>query len=401
MSVSRLFFVFLSVLPLWICGTTCTPVKRATCPDIPANPVATPITSLPNPFTFANGQNVTTKDDWACRQAEISQLLQTYELGSKPPKPSTFSASFSRNTLTINAGENGNSISFTSSITFPTSGTAPFPAFIALDGGSLPHPPGVAIITLNTNDIAVQNDASSRGQGKFFQLYGTNASAGAMIAWAWAASRIIDAIEATPSTNIDPTKIGVTGCSRDGKGALVAGAFDDRIVLTIPQESGSGGTDCWRISDSILASGVSTQTASEIVQENVWFSTAFDQFASTSVDPLPFDHHLLIGLVAPRGLLAIDNTGIDWLGAESSFGCLKAASTIWEALGSPDTMGFSQSANHAHCAFPSSQQDDLNAFVNKFLFGQDTNTTNIEDNAGGYTFAMPGTWDPWIAPTLD
>jgi len=55
------------------------------------------------------------------------------------------------------------------------------------------------------------------------------------MAWAWGVSRIIDALEVTPAARINPTKVGVTGCSRNGKGALVAGAFDTRIALTIPQ----------------------------------------------------------------------------------------------------------------------------------------------------------------------
>jgi hypothetical protein len=76
-----------------------------------------------------------------------------------------------------------------------------------------------------------------------------------------------------------------------------SGAFEPRIVLTIPQESGSGGTDTWRISDSINRNGTSTQTASEIINENVWFGTAFNQFATSSVNKLPIDHHLLIGMI--------------------------------------------------------------------------------------------------------
>ncbi|KAF9262619.1 hypothetical protein L218DRAFT_945159 [Marasmius fiardii PR-910] len=367
------------------------------CPALPSNPIGQSIATLPDPFTFANGSPVATLDDWACRQAELSQLLQTYELGAKPPKPSSVTATFSGGKLTINASNGGASISFTPTVTLP-SGTGPFPAIIGLDGGSIPRPSNVALISLNTGDIAQQNDASSRGKGKFYTLYGANHSAGAMIAWAWAVSRIMDAIESTPSLNIDPKRVAVTGCSRDGKGALVAGAFEPRIALTIPQESGSGGSDSWRLSDDMLKRGIQTQTASEIVGENVWFSTAFNTYAKSSVNVLPFDHHSLMGLVAPRGLFVIDQVGIDWLGAPSSFGAMKAAHRIWDSLGASDNFGFSQSAGHTHCAFPSSQQNQLNAFINKFLLGQSTNT-NIQETSGGYTYTK-GQWDPWNNPIL-
>lgn len=90
------------------------------------------------------------------------------------------------------------------------------------------------------------------------------------MAWAWAVSRIVDALETLPEAGINPRKLAVTGCSRNGKGALVAGAFDQRIALTIPQESGSGGDACWRTSrDMLVNQQLVTQTAQEIVGENV------------------------------------------------------------------------------------------------------------------------------------
>ena len=88
---------------------------------------------------------------------------------------------------------------------------------------------GVALIDFPNDDIAKQNGPSSRGQGAFFTLYGSDQSAGALIAWAWGVSRLIDALEQTPSALIDPKRIGVTGCGRNGKGAMMAGAFDDRM----------------------------------------------------------------------------------------------------------------------------------------------------------------------------
>ncbi|KAK0215136.1 Glucuronoyl esterase catalytic domain from Hypocrea Jecorina [Armillaria fumosa] len=371
----------------------------AGCGDLPSNVPLTSDSMLPDPFTFLNGTAVTTAADYTCRQAEISALFQRFELGELPPRPESVVGTLSGNTLTINVSHGGRSISFNVGIQKP-SGTGPFPALIVFGGFlSLPQPSGVAILSFNNDDIAAQNNGQSRGQGKFFTLYGANHSAGAMMAWAWGVARIMDALEQV-NTNINLAKVGVTGCSRNGKGALVAGAFEPRIALTIPQESGSGGAGCWRISDSMLASGIDTQTASEIVQENVWFSTAFNSFAQSGVRPLPFDHHMLSALIAPRPLLVIDNTGIDWLGPESVWGCQKTANLVWQGLGVGDFMGVSQVGNHAHCSFPSQEQPDLNAFVNRFLKDQSANTNIIKtDGANGLGF-VDSKWINWKVPNL-
>jgi hypothetical protein len=83
-----------------------------------------------------------------------------------------------------------------------------------------------------------------------------------MTAWAWAVSRMLDVMEKDTSGLFDMNHVAVSGCSRNGKGALVVGALDERIALVIPQESGSGGTASWRISDW---QGPTVQTLAEIV----------------------------------------------------------------------------------------------------------------------------------------
>ncbi|GLB41175.1 putative carbohydrate esterase family 15 [Lyophyllum shimeji] len=378
-------------------GTTTT-TGPTTCTSLPSSINLTANSKLPDPFKFISGARTATKVDWACRREEISQLFQRYELGAMPPKPQSVTASYSGSQISITVSDNGKSISFTVGVSLPA-GSGPFPAIIAYGGMSIPTPSGVAILTFNNDDIAAQQSGSSRGQGKFYTLYGSGHSAGAMMAWAWGVSRIIDALEKTSGLPINLQRIGVTGCSRNGKGALVAGAFETRIALTIPQESGSGGAGCWRISDAMLKAGVNTQTASEIVGENVWFSTSFNQYVN-QVPVLPFDHHMLSALVAPRALLIIDNTGIDWLGPESVWGCQKTANKIWQALGVPDSMGVSQVGNHNHCAFPSSEQGDLDAFVNKFLKGQSTNTNIIKTDGANNLGFVDSTWIDWTVPTL-
>jgi hypothetical protein len=77
-----------------------------------------------------------------------------------------------------------------------------------------------------------------------------------------------------------------------------------------------------------------------------------------------------------------------------------SARAAWTALGATEAMAISQAASHNHCAFPTTQQPLLTAFINKFLFDQPTNTDVVE-TAGNYTFEVPDPqWAPWSVPTL-
>jgi hypothetical protein len=329
----------------------------------------------------------------------MSYQLQTYELGTLPAAPQSVTASFSGNSLSITVSDQGRSISFSVSINKP-SGSGPFPAIIAYGAASIPIPAGVATITFNNDDIAAQQGGNSRGQGKFYTLYGSSHSAGAMTAWAWGVGRIIDALERTPAAGIDPARVGVTGCSRNGKGALVAGALEPRIALTLPQESGSGGSACWRLSDWQRSRGDNVQTASQIVGENVWLGPAFNARVN-NVASLPFDHHQLAGLVAPRAIYIMENSDMEWLGRTSTYGCMGAARKQWEALGALDRFGYSQVGGNSHCSFPSAKQGtELSAFIGKFLLNQSGGNTNIYRTEATHSGFSLATWASWSVPNL-
>ena len=253
---------------------------------------------LPDPFLLADGKRLSTKDEWECKRAEIRSQIQRYELGTKPPKP-TVSATASGSKINIALTEGGKSTSFSVTVKLPTGGTAPYPAIIAFEGASIPVAAGVATITFPNHDIAADDP---HGKGKFYDLYGAAADAGSLIAWAWGVSRTIDALEelGADATKIDTKKLAVTGCSRNGKGALIAAAFDDRIALAFPQEGGSGGPGCWRIVAEIKKNGTKTEDATQIVQGDSWFAASFKNYAPDT-SALPYDHHMLMALVAPRG----------------------------------------------------------------------------------------------------
>jgi hypothetical protein len=376
-------------------------VNGCTVPAMPSFASLTPNAFLPDPFMFMNGTRMTTKAEWTCRRAEIATLVEEFEYGYKPCTPySATTGSFSGNKLTVTVTGNGKTISFDCTITLPSAGTAPYPAMIGYGYSSLDNALlsslGVAIISFPNDDIAQQTNASSsRGKGKFYDFFCSSHSASAIMAWAWGVSRLIDALEKTPSANIDPTRLGVTGCSRNGKGALAAGAYDERIVLTIPQESGSGGAASWRVSDY---QGTTVQTLSEITGEAPWFRTNFNQFGSKAKN-LPFDHHMIEALCAPRALLVIENTSMVWLGNLSTWTTGNAAHTVWEALGIPDKMGFSQSGHSDHCGFPAAQQPELKAYVLKFLVGGGTDDTNVMKTDGSLLYDKEK-WQNWTVPAL-
>jgi hypothetical protein len=358
----------------------------------------TPVAVLNDAFTFYNGTAVTTEADWACRKVELMQFFYEFELGPKQPTPIDVSGSVSKTAIIVNAGNGTTSITFTATVQMPTVGSAPYPSVIGVGGCFLNSQAlldkGIAIINFPNDDVAQQNSASSRGIGKYYTLYGSADPAGAMMAWAWGVSRMLDVMQADSSGLFDMSKIGATGCSRNGKGSLVVSAFDERIALALVQESGSGGSASWRISDF---QGTTVQTLGEIIGENVWFGVALNQFSGFTTK-LPMDHHLLFALMVPRPALIIENTGMVWLGNVSTWNNGNAARQVYSAFGLEDSLGVSQVGNHNHCAFPANEQPDVDAFVNAFLLRNQGVNTSICHTDGGIPYNH--SWYPYPIPNI-
>jgi hypothetical protein len=336
---------------------------------------------LPDPFAWANGNGrINSFADWECRRNEFKAEIENYEIGVKPPKPANITASYASGTLTVKVTEtNGKSMTITAKITVP-SGAGPFPAIIGMNSptGSLPasvfSSRNIAQITYSHDQVTKYNAKSANDP--FYQLYPNLTANGQYSAWAWGVSRIIDGLELVQSSlKIDLNHIGITGCSYAGKMALFAGAFDERIALVIPEESGGGGCASWRFSETMGAVEKLGAT------DHSWFMASMFNFAGANVTKLPHDHHELMAMVAPRAMLVIANGATDyvWLAEESGYVSERAAEAIWKILGIPDRFGFSHSG-HTHCSFPSNQQAQLEAFVDKFLLGKSTNTTGISTN---------------------
>jgi hypothetical protein len=378
------------------CGTGCATPSLPDYASLVSNPM------LPDPFQMVSGSRITSKSQWECRRAEIGAQLQTYELGQKNPiTPPSVTGTFASGKITVNVGSN----SFTATITLPSTGSAPYPALISISSSALPSltAMGVALITVDPEVFA---KSGSRGTGLFFNVNGADNGAGSLIAWAWGVSRLIDALQVTPTAQIDPTRLAVGGCSRYGRGAVVAGAFDQRIALTIAQESGVGGAGSWRVADFEDGGTNLVETLSLSVGEDVWYSTALNQFATArAAAKLPYDNHELLGMIAPRGLIIFEDSALQFLGVQSTATGATAARSIYQALEVPDNIGFSNSS-HTHCSFPAAEQPYLQAFVSKFLLGQTSTSTSVwHITASAYnstsTTVDLSSWVNWSTPTLN
>ncbi|MCX7983879.1 MAG: T9SS type A sorting domain-containing protein [Bacteroidetes bacterium] len=356
---------------------------------------------LPDPFAWADGRGrIENFSDWRVRRAEISALVQQYEIGWKPqpPLPGNLQATLINDTLRVTITEGTTSITIRAIVKMPTSGVGPYPAVIGVGWsgtGSLPSDiftsRGIATIQYLFSDVAPWTQ-SARGLGNFYKLY-PDTKVGYFTAWAWGVSRIIDGLERIPNSNIDLQRLAITGCSFAGKIALFSGALDERIALTIAQEPGGGGDATWRFSQTL---GSSVEILSN-AQSYFWYHQDLSQF-NNAVTKLPFDHHQVMALIAPRALLVIGNPSMVWLAEESGYVGCRAAHQVWNALGVPDRFGFSKVGHSDHCVLPVVQRPEVIAFVEKFLLGIDTVNTNVAIHPGYTTNLSP--WIPWSTPTL-
>lgn len=368
-------------------------------PDFADLPSVRPLT---DPFEWSDGSGRSTRfNEWSRRRSEIKAEIEHYGIGPKPPRPENLKASYSEGTLTVTITVKGATLILTSQITLPQ-GDGPFPAVIGIGRGSGSLPSDLftsrRIAQVAFSFQQVMSHTQTRGTEPINALYPELTHIGAYSAWAWGMSRLIDGLElVSDSVKIDTQRIAVTGCSFAGKMALFAGALDERIALTIAQESGGGGAAAWRVSETLGNVETLGNTS------NAWFLEDMFRF-SNAVHKLPYDHHELMALVAPRALLVLGNPDYKWLADESGYVSCRAAHEIWKTFGIDDRFGFSIVGDHDHCQLPDSQRPEVEAFVDKFLLGDTSANTDVQTHSfhdvnhrqwydgwltGTSTFAMP------------
>ena len=160
---------------------------------------------------------------------------------------------------------------------------------------------------------------------------------GALRAWGWGLSRLIDYFGSQRDSHIDAKKVCVEGVSRYGKAALVAEAFDTRVAAGFIGSSGEGGAKLHR---HIFGEAVENLAGGEFY----WMAGNFIKYgasepAKTAAD-IPVDSHELIALCAPRPCLishgVVEKGDAKWIDAHGAFMAGVLAGPVYRLLGKKD-----------------------------------------------------------------
>lgn len=199
--------------------------------------------------------------------------------------------------------------------------SAVFGEYIAEAPVSLYFDAGFAYASFHASDF-VPDDADEVGPA-IAALGGDPAPGSALMAWAYAFSAAITALES--DDRVDDSRMAVLGHSRHGKAALLAAAWDSRIDAVIAHQTGFGG--------AALSRSPSGERLDRMVASYPhWLAPSAAGYAADP-ETLPLDQHHLLALIAPRPLFLGNARRDVWSDPNSSYRAAYAASEVWRAFG--------------------------------------------------------------------
>lgn len=148
---------------------------------------------------------------------------------------------------------------------------------------------------------------------------------GAIGAWAWGLSRVMDYLQTDPA--VQPDKVALAGVSRLGKTTLWAAAQDTRFAAVVPWLSGEGGAALSR-----RDYGETVADLTNPARYHYWFAPRYQDYAFR-VDELPVDAHFVLSTIAPRPMLLIVGTEDTWSDPLGEWLAVQAAEPAWALYG--------------------------------------------------------------------
>jgi hypothetical protein len=374
---SLIFTVPLALVLFTGCATHRAPASFPEATELPAQP------AMPDPLVMFDGRPVTSPTQWVNeRRPELKALFQHYMYGTLPPKPAGLKSKVlgeysdflqGQATLKIVTVETGPSPAprIDLMLVVPNQRTRPAPVFLALNfagNHALTTDPRVPLargwlsnsakgVTNNAATEAargtqaadwplaeivrrgyalasfymgdVDSDRKEVSDGVYAWLAAGDAARnnptnrGSIAAWAWGFHRCVDYL--VTDRDLDAKRIAALGHSRNGKAAILAGAFDERIAIVFPHQAGCGGS-----APSRGKTGESVKAINDHFPH--WFNAQFKQF-NDAPERLPFDQNCLLALCAPRPVLFSAAEGDQWSNPAGQFQVLQAADPVYRFLG--------------------------------------------------------------------
>lgn len=158
---------------------------------------------------------------------------------------------------------------------------------------------------------------------------------GALAAWAWMLSRVVDVLQADP--RLDSGRVIALGHSRYGKVALLAAATDERIAAAVALQAGRGGDALTR-----HRAGESVMAITSIYPH--WFAPQYADY--DEADP-PVDQHHLLALIAPRPVLLGLARRDSWSDPQGAIGAAHGAAPAFRLFGAPEPEVFIRGGGHS------------------------------------------------------
>jgi lysophospholipase L1-like esterase len=368
---------------------------------------ANPFPRLPDVLTLRSGRRVTTPRQWAARRLELIEDFEREVYGRIPknvPKVTWSVAGTDTGTIAgrrvvvkqlrahvDNSAYPAIDLDIPATLVVPADAKRPVPAMIMFNffpnalaralGRPVPPPPagqrvftppppapgsdaptteqlivdGWGFVLLDPTDVQADNGAGLRkgiigltNQGR----PRTPDDWGALRAWGWGASRVLDYLETDRTVNAK--QVAVEGVSRYGKAALVATAFDPRFAAVLIGSSGEGGAKLHRRNwgeavESLTGTGEYHWMAGNFLEYGASEAT----FGSRNAGDLPVDAHELLALCAPR--LTFVSYGVPekgdakWLDHQGSYMAAVAAQPVFRLLGA---RGLGVSDDYMHERMP-------------------------------------------------
>jgi dienelactone hydrolase len=339
--------------------------------------------AMPDPLAMMEGQRVTSRAEWFNkRRPELAALFQNYMYGQIPAAPAHLEIKLlgqysdfldGQATLKVLRLETGpeDAPQIDLMLVVPNQRSAPAPVFLAMNfcgNQALTPDPRVPLAHSwvpnwcggSTNNVAteasrgaqagdwplgeivrrgyvlasfysgdVDPDRAEASTGLYQWLAHGDptrnrpADRGTIAAWAWGFQRCVDYLVKDP--DIDRKRIAALGHSRNGKTALLATAYDERIAMAFPHQAGCGGSAPSRgkIGESVKA-----------INDHFphWFNARFKEF-NNAPERLPFDQNGLVALCAPRPVLFSAAEEDQWANPRGQFEVLKGADPVYRFLG--------------------------------------------------------------------